>query len=342
MPGKARQRIGMTAALLTPVFMGLSPVFGKLALRTGLDAYTLAAFRTCLAAALLWAFFLIFSRRHVYIFPAGILFTLVVGAVNGLGSLLFYNGLLLLDNASMVQLLQMTYVIFAMLLMRIAGDRISRLSVLRAGLALLAVYVITVGAAEVGSIQWIGAGVMLVSALLYALHVVLSQRVMFEMPAPTMALYSLSWMGLTVLIARLIYGSFLPLPLTPALPIGWLWLAGLTVVTALSRVTLFSGVRNLGVLQTILLNVAEIAVTLLAGFVWLSERMTPLQWIGIVILVVSVFLSRFEGDVRDDVYRPLPHPARMGNLPPHIRKELEGILGPAASVAPAEDAPQGD
>ena len=44
------RQIGMAAALLTPLFMGMAPIFGKLAINTGLDAYTLAALRTCFAA----------------------------------------------------------------------------------------------------------------------------------------------------------------------------------------------------------------------------------------------------------------------------------------------------
>jgi uncharacterized membrane protein len=134
---------GLTAALMTPVLMGVAPILGKLAIHTGVDPYTLAAIRTCLAAGLLWIVYLVFFRQYIYIFPAGLLSTLAVGAVNGFGSLLSYNGLLLLDNASLVQLLNMLYVIFAVMLTRLSGQRISALSLLLAGLALVAVYLLT-------------------------------------------------------------------------------------------------------------------------------------------------------------------------------------------------------
>ena len=109
---------GILAALLTALFMGSTPIFGKLAIHSGVDPYTLAAIRTCLAAVLLWITYLAFFRRFLYIFPAGLLGTLAVGVVNGLGSLLYYNGLLLMDNASLAQLLNMLYVIFVMLMVR--------------------------------------------------------------------------------------------------------------------------------------------------------------------------------------------------------------------------------
>ncbi len=318
--GQGNQRnTGKIAALLTPVFMGMAPVFGKLAIRSGFDPYTLAALRTCLAALLLWIVYGLFFRRYIYIFTAGLIGTLAVGVVNGFGSLLYYNGLLLLDDASLAQLLNMLYVIFVMLLTRIYGHHISRLSLVRASLALVAVYLLTADGQH-GDVHWWGVGLMLGSAFLYALHVVLSQRVMFEMPAPTMTLYALTWMGITVLITRLAYGHVYALPWKPVLSQGWLFILGLLLVTALSRVTLFTGVRELGSLQTALLNMAEIAVTLLVAFTWLQERMTSQQWAGVLFLFASVILSHWDGEGRARVYQPLlSRPSPVGGNP--INKE---------------------
>ncbi len=313
---KRRQSIGEIAALLTPLFMGMAPVFGTLVLRSGMDAFTLAAIRTCMAALLLWIVYGLFFRQYTFIFPAGLLGTLVVGATNGLGSLLYYNGLLLLDDASLAQLLNMFYVIFAMLLTRFYGHHISKLSILRAFLALVAVYLLTVaGVSTRTQIHWIGVGLMLGSAFTYALHIVLSQRVMYEMPAPTMSLYALTWMGLTALLVRLVFGFAYTLPWSPQLSHAWWYLLGLMAVTALSRVTLFAGVRELGGLQTILLNMAELGVTLLVAFFWLGDRMTPWQWVGVVVLLASVVLSHWDTQVRDDVYRQIPVPTPLGGFP---------------------------
>jgi drug/metabolite transporter (DMT)-like permease len=310
---QSRHRIGTIAAFSTPVIMGLAPIFGKQAIHAGTDPFTLVMLRSCLAAAILWIVYGLFFRKFIYIFPAGLLGTLAVGAINGLGSLLYYNGLLLLDNASLAQLLNMLYVIFTMLLVRFYGQNISLLSIIRAFMALIAVYLLAGGHSQT-SIQWIGVGLMVGSAFTYALHVVISQRVMYEMPAPTMSLYALTWMGATVLIARLAYGAFMPLQWGPAASIGWLYILGITVVTGLSRVTLFAGVRNLGSLQTILLNVAEMGVTLLLAFFWLGERMETVQWVGVIVLLVSVLLTRWDSGVRDYVYRPISIPSPISGL----------------------------
>jgi drug/metabolite transporter (DMT)-like permease len=317
MSSRARSN-GLIAALLTAVLMGSTPIFGKLAIHSGFDPFTLSALRTSLAAVTLWIVYLLFFRQYIYIFPAGLLSTAAVGVINGLGSLLFYNGLLMLDNASLAQLLNMLYVIFTVLLVRMYGQSISALSLARAGLAVVAVCLLTLGAPDQGPLHWIGVGLMIGSAFTYALHVVVSQRAMFEMPAPTMALYALTWMSITVIAARLIYGAFLPLPIGPTVFDGWYYVVGLMAVTALSRVTLFSGVREIGSLQTMLIHVAEIAVTLIAAGALLGERMSLVQWIGVIILMASVLLARWDQDFKGLPFRSLSFTAAGRRLPPFI------------------------
>lgn len=322
MDSKSKRQVGIAAAFLAPMFMGFTPIFGRLTISTGVDAYTLAALRTCAAAAFLWICYLIFWRKYIYIFPAGLMGTFAVGMVNGLGSLLYYNGLLLLDNASITQLLNMTYIIFVMLLTAFLGRSISKLSIVRAGLALFGIYLLTMVGGTVGSVKIIGALLMIGSAFLFALHVILSQRVMFEMPAPTMTLYALTWMGLTVVIARLVYGYFFPLPTGPSMPVGWWYLGGLAFVTALSRLMLFTGVRQVGGLQALLLNMAEVGVTLLMGFLLLDETLTLIQWGGVVALVVSVLLARWDTGIRNQDHARSGHSKKAAAALAAVQSEL--------------------
>lgn len=337
MKSSRERHIGLAAALLTPVFMGMTPIFGKLAIRAGMDPYTLAALRTCFAALLLWILFGLFARKYIFIFPAGLIGTFIVGVVNGLGSLMYYNGIKLLDNASLAQLLYMTYVIFAMLLTRIYGQHLSLLSVIRATLAFVAVYLLTVGSSESGAIQWAGIGLMLGSAFMYALHVVLSQRVMFEMPAQTMTLYTLTFIGVTVLVVRIIVGAFMPISWAPTESNGWWFMLGLMAVTALSRLTLFAGVRSLGGLQAILLNMAEVGVALLVANIWLDEKLTLLQWAGVLILFSSVFLSRWDVEASDQVYKPLPRPSHLGGpIPGESPTPFQMLLATLSQLMPPQ------
>ena len=80
---RAVRHAQLIAALLSPMFLGMAPVFGKLALRGGSDPFTVAAVRTALAAGLLWLLFALFWRRYIYIYVAGFLGCAVIGTING-------------------------------------------------------------------------------------------------------------------------------------------------------------------------------------------------------------------------------------------------------------------
>ena len=58
-----------------------------------------------------------------------------------------------------------------------------------------------------------------------------------------------------------------------------------------------------------------LGVTLLVAFFWLGERMSGAQWGGVLLLLISVLLSRWDPKLHDAVYRPVPpRPALFGGL----------------------------
>ncbi len=278
----------LNAALLSPLFLGLAPIFGKIALRGGSDPFTLAAIRTTLAAVFLWILYLIFWRKYIYIYTAGFLGCAVIGTVNGIGSLLYYNGLSRLD-ASLSQLLNGMYLIFVVLLVRLGGQTLSWRTGVRVLLALFGLLLITGGMR--GTIDWLGVGLMLGNALLFAGTVILSQRVLYEMPARTVTLYVVSVMAVVVVMARAAYD----LRWLPQTSDAMYAIVALSISTALSRLMLFSGVKTLGSLQTSLLAISEIAVSMTLSYVFLDERLAVLQWIGVATFLISLLL---QGDAR--------------------------------------------
>ncbi len=300
-PGSSshKARAGLTAALLSPVFLGMAPVLGRLAYLGGSDPFTVAAVRTVLAALVLWVVYLLFARRYIFIYPAGLLGCVVVGSVNGIGSLMYYNGLSLLHNASVAQLLNATYLIFVVILARLGGQPLSRRTLGRVALTSFAIFLLTGGIGGSGS--WLGIGLMLGNAILFAGTVVLSQRVLYEMPSPTVTLYVLSTMAVVVVMARVMYRlEWLPQSGDAALAIGAL---GLT--TALSRLTLFAGVKRMGSLQTVLLVILETGVTLLLSFVFLHETFNPIQWVAVGVMGLSLLLVRSDDFKKRDTL-PIP------------------------------------
>ncbi len=288
---------GLIAALFTPVFLGMNPVFGKLALRNGADPFTVAALRTVLAAVLLWVVYRLFAKQYLYIYPLGLMNCIAIGSVNGIGSLMYYNGLHLL-NASMAQLINALYLVFVMILTRISGQQLGWRTILRTSIAMIGILLIAGGVA--GETNWLGIGLMMGNALLFAGTVVMSQRALYDMPAQTVAFYVLATMAAVVAVARLAYN----LPLFPDTPTNgdieaWWAIVGLAATTALSRLTMFLGVKGLGSVRTTLLVVLEMAVSISLSFVFLGERFTAIQWWGAGVLLASILLPT--GHVTPDI-----------------------------------------
>lgn len=281
-------RTGLAAALMTPLFLGMNPIFGKLAYRNGADPFTVAALRTVVAVILLWGVYYIFWRRFLFIYPAGLMNCVAIGTVNGIGSLMYYNGLNHLD-ASIAQLVNGMYLVFVVILTRVGGQQIGPRTIFRVVVALLGVLFITGGIR--GEASWLGVGFMLGNALLFAGTVVMSQRALFDMPAQTVTFYVLATMAVVVSMARVAYD--LPLFAREGEGANWNAMAailGLAATTALSRLLMFMGVKGLGSLKTTLLAVLEIAASITMAFILLNEAFDGVQWIGVVILGISLLM----------------------------------------------------
>lgn len=275
---------GSAAALSSAVFLGLAPVFGKQAIQAGAPPLGVVAWRTLIATLILLALVFWRHRNLLSIYPLGLAGCLLAGFLNGVGSLFYYGALGRID-ASLGQLLYSLYPIFVALLSWLDHTPPTPLTWLRIGLAIPAVYLLT----RTGSAHpdWLGIGMMLVAAALYAFHIPINQRVLYDIPAPTVTLYTLSAMSAVVVSAYLIAGAP-PVPPTPAVARGVL---GLALVTSLSRLTLFMGVKRIGSVQTALLGLFEILVTVGLAHWWLDERLSTWQWAGAGLLMLSLLLK---------------------------------------------------
>ncbi|MEW5829884.1 MAG: DMT family transporter [Chloroflexota bacterium] len=284
--GKGGRDQGIQAALASALFLGLAPIFGRQAIGDfGFSPLAVVALRTSLAAILLLVIFALFKRPFLYIYPAGLMGCTLAGAINGLGSILYYQSFQYL-SASVGQLLYSLYPIFVALWLTLDGEHPGRLTIVRIILATGAAALLTLG--HDTGISRIGALMMLGAAALYGLHLPINQRVLYDVPAPTVTLYTLLAMSAVVVPAYFIFNRQFP-----DNPVLWP-VAGLTLVTFLSRLTLFMGVKHLGGMQTALLGLAELLVTLTLGYFWLGEKLTPLQWIGAGLLSVTLLLVHFE------------------------------------------------
>lgn len=315
---------GLWAALSSAFFLGMAPVFGRQAILLGMSPLAVAAIRTLLATLLLLTVMVIFFRRYLFIYPAGLLGCLLAGWVNGIGSLFYYSSLQHI-GASVGQLLYSLYPLFLMMWLALDRQPPSRLTLLRVLVAIPAIVLLSQHydplSADTGLLNvshLIGVVEMLIAAALYALHLPINQRVLYDMPAPTVTLYTLIAMTAVVVPVFLFSGTIQLNNATPAQATVLVESAagvdtknaengvgnpirrfipsilGLSLVTFFSRLTLFMGVKHLGGMQTALLGLSEVLVTVIVAQLWLGERFNGLQWIGAVMLFLSLLLVAIE------------------------------------------------
>lgn len=282
-----RKNVGIYFAVGSAILLGTSPIFGKQAILAGLDPTAVVAARTSGATLLLFLVILIAKREYLYIFPLGLLGCAIAGVLNGLGSLFYFTSLVSLD-ASLGQFLFTLYPIFVAGFLYLDGSRPTSLTIIRLLLSIPGVYLLTQAGDGVVDIR--GVLLMLVASCLYAIHIPINQRVLYEVPAPTVTLYTLLAMTFVTVPAFLIFsGPHTILPEAAILPI-----ICLTVVTFLSRLTLFAGVKLIGGIQTSLFGLAELLITVSLAYFILSETMTPLQWLGAIVLITALMLAALD------------------------------------------------
>ena len=279
------RKTGMRAALLSAGFFGLTPIFGKLAVNLAISPLAVVGFRTLFAALMLLFLTLAINKKYLYIYPAGLIGCGLAGFLNGVGSIFYYAALGRI-NASLGQLLYSLYPLFVAIILFFDSQPPSRLTIFRILLATVAVVFLTSSSA--GKIDIIGVVEMLVASILYAAHLPVNQRVLYDIPAPTVTLYTLIAMSVVVFPTFLIFDHTIPKPGT------WWPILGLTLVTFLARLSLFFGIKHLGGMQTALLGLMELLVTLGLSIIWLHEELTSSQWLGVAILCISTLLVYFE------------------------------------------------
>ncbi|MEX0788188.1 MAG: DMT family transporter, partial [Anaerolineales bacterium] len=293
---RLRHGTGFSVAVLSASLLGLTPILGKQAIQAGLSPLAVVSARTLVAAGLLAAGVLLFRRRALAIYPVGLVGCLIAGGLNGAGSLLYYSALARID-AGLGQILFSLHPVFVALVLYLDGQRPSRSTVGKLALGLVAVLLLTQTTPR--PLDTTGVLLMLGAGALYGLHIPINQRVLYDVPAPTVTLYTLIAMTAVVVPVQLLVVGVPPAPQASLLPV-----AGLAAVTFLSRLTLFAGIQSIGGMQASLLGLLQLVVAVFLSLILLHESLSPLQWAGAILLGAVLLLPESTVDsVRTGVRR---------------------------------------
>lgn len=286
---RRRRDAGVYAGIMASFLLGWAPILGKYAYRAGVDPMTLASFRTLVAAVLLWVAYLSIWRDRLSLAWRDILSCVVVGVINGLGSLFYYNGLNRLD-ASRAALLGALYPVWVVVFLSASGQPIRPIALVQLAAAMVGAVLVTSPWTSRSPTDFLGAMLMVASAAVNGWYMVMGQWVLAEVPSKTGTLYILSGMATTVMIARLIGGG---VSITGIATPGWSAILLLGLTTAASRLAMFASLERLGGVQVAILSLLELAISLALAFVFLGERLAWHQWLGALLLVGGGGMARW-------------------------------------------------
>ncbi len=279
-----RPQWGLFVALLANMALGLNSTFAKFAYRAGLDPNTLTAMRLGVAAVVLWLLFITRWQGLISISRQALLGCMVMGAANFVAQISYYWGLTRI-NASIGTLIFYLYPAVVILLLRLRGEALTTRRLARLGIALIGVALLVDITGN--GVDMIGVLLVFITILTYALHLVIGQFVVRDVPARTVALYVISTMALLAAGERLALGGS-PLPVTWA---GWWPVLGIGLLgTVVARLAMFTAIKRVGSTQLALLGVVEPVITVAVARVFLGETLAPIQWIGGGLVLASLLL----------------------------------------------------
>ena len=283
---------GVIACLASAAAFGAMGVFGKLAYDEGATVGTLLATRFVLAAALFWLVLAWSGRagslRSLTARDAGL--ALALGAV-GYGAQAggYFAALERLD-ASLLSLLVYTFpVMVTVTAIALGREPASRRTAGALVLASAGLVLVLVGAAA-GALDALGTALGLGAAVVYSAYILISQGVAERMGPLALGTLVCTGAAATLTLTGLAGGDLDPGGVSAT---GFLWLAGLALVSTVGAITLFfAGLRRAGPAAASILSTLEPVVTVALAFAIFGESLGPAQLAGGALVLLAVLAVR--------------------------------------------------
>ena len=330
-PSGAPDPRGVALCLVAAVGFGAMAIFAKEAYAAGTGTVTLLAVRFTLAAAVLWTLVLL-RRRSSLLLPrrrgravrtssprltrrtAGV--GLLLGVAYAAEAAAYFAALRRIDAALASLLLYLYPGVVAVAAARLGVDRLTPRRVAALGLTTTGA-VLALAGAGTGAVDPVGAGLAVLSAVLYSAYILYSDRAVATVDPMTVTALVATGAAACFVGAGLASGG-LDLGLTPT---AWAAAGALALFSTVLPIAAFlAGMRRVGPATAAILSTLELVVTISLAVALLGERLAPVQLGGAGLVLAGVVLLQWRGagTVRRD------EPAPVAARPAHAR-EVVGV-----------------
>jgi drug/metabolite transporter (DMT)-like permease len=299
-PATKRSYTGWIIALLSTLCFSMASPLARGVILLGLDPTALLMVRLVLTTVLVLGTMLLTDPSSIRIDRRGLMYCLIGGFANGLGMITYFISLTRL-NSSIASMIFSVSPLVVLGLLALRGERFTARNSIRLLLGLAGVYLLIGPGGEVDG--W-GAVLASVSVFTVPVQLVVIQWYLEKYDTRTVTLY----MIVTMTVMALGYWLYGGAPFTDVGWQGWVLVIALAVITTyIARLLLTVAVRHIGGGQFGLLAPVETMMTVIWSYLFLGERLTPLQWAGSLLIIVSASLA-IQRLGRAKLKQPIPNP----------------------------------
>lgn len=276
--------IGWAAALAAIVAFSTATPVARAAIVDGMNPYALLASRMLVAAALMGVTIAVRNPKRLRMPWRGVLIALGAGAINAFGMVCWFAGLTYLE-ASMAAMIISLSPLAVLSLLALRGERVTYRHAIRMMLALTGVYLL-IGPG--GDVSMVGVAWITVAIFAFAVQLTMLQWYLMDYDSMAVTFYVLVAMTAGVTAWWMVQG----MPWAAPGPMGWGAILMLALVgTYFARLLLFASVARIGGGQTTMLTPLETLLAVLWSFLFLGERLGPVQLMGGFLILLSAMLA---------------------------------------------------
>lgn len=278
---------GFLFAAIAAGAYGTNPAFAIPLYADGMNPNSVLLFRYVIGIPLLGL--IMWKRGISFSIPKN-----AIGSVAVLGILMAFSSLTLFEsynymNAGVASTLLFVYpVMVAVIMMFFFHEKFRYSIILCLAIMLLGLWFL-MGGDGTESLNFTGSLLVMISALTYAIYIVMVNvsKVIKSIPTTKLLFYVLGW-GSLLFIVKIPLGTALTLPVNPY---GWLNLVALAIIpTVLSLVMTTRAIQLIGSTSTAILGALEPVTAVILSVVFLHQGISSNEIIGGVLILIATLI----------------------------------------------------
>ena len=281
----SKETRGILYVLIAAVLFGFMPIWVKQANAAGMGTLEICFIRSLIAGVIMFIVLLL-RRQSLRLQAKQLKWLTLAGLLVYAPTLLSLYAAYLYLPAGVATSLHYLFPVLVMLLSwLVLGRQLRRLQWLAVFMSLVGIWCMS-GSSSGGS--WIGVGLALASALLFAVYILMIDNpALKEVSSMVIIFYVCMFTAAFFFIVLLARGQW-PVVFNP---VGWLYCCLVAILCAAVAMILFIiGVKSIGPDNTAILSTLEPVVSIVAGIVILGEILTPTIIIGCLLVLGAVFI----------------------------------------------------